>query len=212
MPINRDLNILFVHIPKCAGTSLATSFGIDPGPPPRHKKNLKILYGIDTDNSVVLQSLPFKFYDKYLNDDFIDSSLKITCVRNPYIRAVSDYIWSSRKCVSFYDFLKLAEKMLSEKSDEEIIKYDEFHSNHFLPQYKYIEHDKYKMDVVLKIENLQEEFNMYVLPLFPKFKLVHVNKNKNYNYMEYYKDKRCIDLINKLYQKDFEMFGYEYMI
>lgn len=211
MPINKNLNIIFIHIPKCAGTSLAMSLGMDPGPPPRHKKNLNILYGIDEKNNIVLQTLPFKYYSNYLDNNFINKAIKITCVRNPYSRAVSDYLWSNRNCNSFYDFLKLIKKTLENKNEDEIIQYNNIHSNHFLPQYKYIELNNQfdNIDIILKIENIDKDFNKKIKNKYPKLKLVHVNKNKSYNYFDYYNDKRCIELINNIYKKDFEIFNYE---
>ena len=54
--------------------------------------------------------------------------------------------------------------------------------NHILPQYKYIESEKYKTNFILKFENLNNDF----------------------------KDKtKCVNLINEIYRKDFEMFDYE---
>ena len=214
MPINRDLKILFIHIPKCAGTSLTASLNIDIGNKPRHKKNLKTLYGIDTSNKYVLQSLPLEYYTEYLDDAIIKTCLKITCVRNPYSRAVSDYIWHSRGTTSFLNFLKLVDETLSNNKVDELIKYNDIHSNHFIPQYKYIKTSENIEDdiIILKIENLHIDFKNKINTIFPNLKLKHLNKNIDYDYLDYYKNCECIEIVNRLYSKDFKMFNYNMII
>ena len=88
MPINRKEKIILVHIPKNAGSSVAKTLNMYPQN--THKKNRNILYGIE-DDKTVLQSLPLEYYDRYLDYNLINECLKITVVRNPYDRVLSDY-------------------------------------------------------------------------------------------------------------------------
>ena len=201
MPINRKKKIILIHIPKNAGSSIAKTLNIYPEN--RHKKNLNLLYGIE-DDKTVLQSLPLEYYDRYLDYNLINECLKITVVRNPYDRVLSDYFWQNRGCKNILEFLILIENTLK-KEKSEIVKFDDFHQNHFLPQYEYIRSDKFKIDKIFKFENLDLDFQNY----FPGKKLCHINKSNHVNWKEFFLDKREeLDLINKIYSIDFENFGY----
>lgn len=201
MPVNKDKNILFVHIPKCAGSSIAKTLGMKPYD--SHKKNLDVLYGID-DDGLVLQSMPFDYYSKYLDDDYINKCFKFTVVRNPYSRAVSDFKWSNRGQKDFYSFLRSIKSTRAMSSCEHLLKYNQFHTNHMLTQSYYIQSDKFKLDKIIKIENITQEFN----EIFPDEKLCHINKTQSMDYRAFYKDERCIRLVQELFGEDFENFGY----
>lgn len=202
MPINRKEKIILIHIPKNAGSSIAKTLNIYPEN--RHKKNLNICYGIE-DDKTVLQSLPLEYYDRYLNDILINECLKIAVVRNPYDRVLSDYFWSDRGCKNILEFLILIENTLK-KEKSEIIKYNDFHQNHFLPQYEYIRSDKFKIDKIFRFENINQEFQDF----FPEKKLCHINQTNHVNWKEFFADKRKeLDLINKIYSVDFKKFNYK---
>jgi hypothetical protein len=200
MPINKRKNILFVHIPKCAGSSVAKSF--DMKPHDSHAKNIDLLYGID-DNGLVLQSMPLDYYSKYLDDVYINKCFKFTVVRNPYTRAVSDFKWSSRGFKDFYGFLNYI-KGTRGISTEDMLKYNLNHTNHLLTQSFYIQSDNFEIDKILKLENLDEEFK----DTFPDEQLCHINQTPPTDYKKFYKDTRCIDLVQELFQEDFDNFGY----
>lgn len=201
MPLNRDKNILFVHIPKCAGSSIAKTFNIKPSD--SHKKDLDVLYGID-DDGLVLQSMPLDYYSNYLSDEYIQKCFKFTVVRNPYSRAVSDFKWSQRGCRDLYGFLSFLKSRRVVSSYEDMLKYNKFHTNHMLTQSSYIRSDKFNIDKVLKIENLDQDFK----DAFPDETLCHINQTRPMDYRDFYKDTRCIDLVRELFGEDFERFGY----
>ena len=209
MPINRNKKLIFIHIPKCAGTSIAKAFNMYQ----EEEIDLNNLYGIDK-NNIVLQSLCLKFYDKYLEKSLINSCLIFTVVRNPYDRALSDFCWKpglKRKCKTLYDYLLLVENTLENYNDYELMKFNEkLHYNHFLPQYKYIEHNEYKNIKIIKFENIQKEINEFI---DPNIIIKKTNQSKHIEWKKYYIDKpKCINLINKIYKKDFEIFNYEMII
>ena len=195
---------------------MAKTLGIYPDPNncarsnQSHKLNKDTLYGIDGANgSLVLQSMPFRYYDQYLPEVLIRECYIFTIVRNPYARAVSDFAWHKRGCATFFDFLKLVEGNLVKKDEDELLRANKLHTNHFLPQYEYIHHDKYEIDCYLKLEQLKEDFKM-VTSKYGDLELHHINKSKHGSYLDYYhEDPRCIAVVNKLYEVDFKEFGYE---
>lgn len=199
MPICRTRKLLFIHIPKCAGTSIAKSLNIyDDNFPP----NMNVLYGIH--DNIVLQSLCLEYYDKYINDDIKLYNI-FTCVRNPYERVLSDYMWANRGFSNILDFCKFIKKTVQTKDKYEFMKYDhKYYINHILPQYEYINNTDLNV-TVLHLENINEEFNN----LFPNISLCHENKTNHIDYKLFFKNKhKCIEIINDVYKIDFEKFGY----
>ena len=75
--------------------------------------------------------------------------------------------------------------------------------NHNIPQYKFVtdENEKLIPDItLLKMENLTDELQKYGFPDYE-------GPSKSKSYREYL-NKDSIRLINVIYKKDFEMFGY----
>jgi len=72
-------------------------------------------------------------------------------------------------------------------------------------QYKYIidENDNIPNDVTIyKLEEYETNTEAKEFFQFENFNL------KKYNYADYY-DNECLAIINEVYKKDFELFGYE---
>lgn len=200
MPINRHKKILFVHIPKNAGSSVAKTLDMKADWKP---KNLDVMYGID-ENQVVLQSLPLEYFSNYIDQKLIDECQKITVVRNPYDRVLSDYTWSKRGFSTILDFLKFIKQNIN-KDKKELIKLNKYYTNHILPQSEYIKCEKNKIDKIFYFETLNEDFFD-----FYGIKLLHINSRKHKEWKEFYKNKpEEIQLINELYDQDFKNFGYE---
>ena len=205
MPIDRKKKCIFIHSPKCGGSSIAKAMGIY-GTDGSHTEDREHLYGFDKEGNV-MQSLCLKFYDNYLSAELIKSCFIFGVARNPYDRVLSDYSWYNRGCKSLYTFLLLVNGTLRKHTDKALMKFERNHSNHFLPQYKYFESDKYSMNVILRFENLEEEFNRHV---DKNISLGHHQRSKHRPWREVFSGKpKCIKLVNDIYRKDFELFNYK---
>jgi hypothetical protein len=206
MPIDKENNIIFVHIPKCAGTSIAKSLNIysEHNKPP----NMNILYGI-TENNIVLQSLCLEYYQNYIDKNKIKECKIITVVRNPYDRVLSDFMWHNRGFNNILDFCKFIKKTLIEKNKYELMQHEpQFYINHILPQVEYINNTNYKNIIIMKLENLKNDFYTN----FPSKQLFHENTTDHEKYSDYFKDKKdCVRLINEIYKEDFIKFGYDFL-
>jgi hypothetical protein len=95
MPVCRDPQFVFVHIPKCAGTSITQAFmqsGCDLsfyGPAPlQHRLEFNVLW---------LHHTPARHLQTKLSENDWHSSYKFTVVRNPWERLVSLYHYRRRK-------------------------------------------------------------------------------------------------------------------
>lgn len=203
MPYFKNYKILFIHIPKTGGESVAEYF----------YKKYQLIRTMSTLNSSnagrnftyyghSLQHLTYT--EMYVNKDFFDIDFEnltiYTIVRNPYNRIVSDLL--------FYKFI-------NEFSDpnfieNEIFKYlnsnDEY-DNHKLPQYKFIFYcDKIIENIkIIRTESLTKDMNDLGFGDFENKKNVTLGRHDYINLLT----KNSIEMINKYYQLDFEYFGYQ---
>lgn len=213
MPINRNLKLLLVHIPKCAGSSAAKLIGASAGQGDRHVLNEEILYGVN-ENGFVLQTMPYYSYFNYINpQEFI----KFSITRNPYDRFLSDYYWSGRRPQLYEHYknpveaLKEIKNTLENQIWGDLLVYDHMHFNHFLPQYHYLlnlEGVIEKEITLIKLENLSEGIT-FVEKLVGN-KMPHINAGPvlNKNFKEELPSE-AIELINEIYYIDFKYLGYE---
>lgn len=190
MPYFKDLNLLFIHIPRTGGTSLDTYFA--------DKCNVilneDILFGGSLNHC--------KLKDLYNNFNIDFNNIKIiTVVRNPYDRIISDLFFyklintnmnSNEVYNNVYNFLKTDENK---------------YANHKLPQYLYLLNNNIIDDkiIIMKTETLKEDMikNGYI----DFNNKVNVTFKDKIDYMTLL-NKQSIELINTYYAKDFEYFNY----
>ena len=199
MPYYKDINTLFIHIPKTGGTSVEKYL---------QTKSSQTLYSGPTNDLMPeyhLQQISLQHqyfcniwrYRHILGVDFNNIKI-ITIVRNPYDRIISDLF--------HFDLIK--KDTTPEKVYNVIQSYLKRTDldNHNVPQYKFIcdmKGNLYKNIPQMKIfktETLTKELHNYG---FTDYK----GKSRSNNYMNYL-NKDSISLINKFYQVDFLIFGY----
>jgi len=175
-------NILFVHIPKTAGTSIS-----------------KHLILNDLDNWK--RKCPHK-HDPYFSlvqeNKILKNTYVFSVVRNPFTRAYSYFHHFKRlnKCnISFIEFLYF----VRERKNTQHTPWISFPQHHFVSD----ERGKISLNKIYKFENIIEferDFNC---------KISYENCGK-YDINEYLKDfnDECISLIKYLYYQDFVLFNY----
>ena len=202
-PFQNLTKLMFIHIPKTAGTSIE-AYGkknnINWGrhikyPTPKKKINCPYWH------------IPPKYF-KDSSNPYKEKKL-FAVIRNPYDRIISEYKYrnelfnKNKKTVDKKSLNKFIHKT------ENIIKKNKFcFDGHLIPQYEFIDDNT----EVLRIENLDKEFpelmkkyNYPVEKLGNSFKTsLRVTKEDL--------DKKSIDIINRIYQKDFERFGYKKIV
>tara|TARA_B100001093_G_scaffold517782_1_gene600386 strand:- start:1594 stop:2181 length:588 start_codon:yes stop_codon:yes gene_type:complete len=190
---DRD-KFIFVHIPKCGGTSI--------------ERFILSNYGVSNDwtSKYPLSALPMKIKSEFsigfrhkqhmsLNDFPLEKQeeyFSFAFVRNPWDRIMSSYF--------YYKGLgcKFTFKSFLESNKSRI---------HCKPQFCFLNKN---IDFIGRFENLQEDFNLICQKLgFESKKLPHENKTNHEHYTEWYTDENK-NLVTDRYFDDIEAFDYEF--
>lgn len=197
--IDDKYNIVFVHVPKTAGTAIYQQFfGL------QHHGHYR----------------PEHYY-RFDKSEFLNRK-KIAVVRNPWDKFISAYhyidqnvgggVYANRfKKEFFYDvnsFAQFKEKFLGSKGfRNQILKWD-----HFRPQWDFITlNNDYCIDTLGRFEELDnfvKDFKLYI-------KDININslEKNNFSKRSTYKDYYCDSLMNavgELYRKEIDLLGYSY--
>ena len=201
MPYYKKLKLLFIHIPKTGGTVIETAIKT------HCEETLYTSYKNDI--------LPYPFCDYSLQHQFYSTIYKyrellnvnfdnikvFTVVRNPYDRVISDLL-----------FLKIINKNTTADNVYYVIKNNYINhkkiDNHHEPQYKYLVDENQNLISNIRIFNTEtlnennDKLNEYIG--------INIDIKKNDCNKDYtkYLNIESINLINEMYKKDFELFGY----
>lgn len=196
MPISDKYKLIFIHIPKNAGTAIT--------------------------NTLQMSDIGHHGWEYYKNKypQKWDTYTKISVTRNPWDRIVSCYeyakmdnsYWHSKEGKSRagrhldYDLLK--EKTFGECLD--IIKNNPQRLKHqgWSNQSNYIYNgDKLMVDYLLDINNLDLELSKI---LKTEIKIPKINASNDNNYINYYKNNDMIELVGNHYKIDVYNFNYNF--
>ena len=191
--IIEERKMIFIHIPKNAGTSIKSIFSKKVEKPFKH----------DT-----IYSIKKEYPDIY------NSYKKFAIVRNPYDRMVSwysylrgysldndrikTYQWDEKK--GSYDVIDIV------KSD--VKGFREWIKDPFVPTKRLLDNQCCWVDEtvkILKYENLENELNSF---LNENIKLPFLNKTSRDDMLKYY-DEESLARVYKVYKKDFKQFNYD---
>ena len=175
-----------------------------------HQNNIKFFGGRDMgfwggDTFLKKNTSPnlYKCISNYVGTEVYEKSIVFTTIRNPYSRAISMFKhWSWNSAETFGDFCNAIKK------EEYPTDSAKWHSSSLT------EHitcdDKLMVDYVIRLENLQEDFNAICDKIgIEQQKLPHKNKSKHKHYTEYYDDETK-QIVAERYAKDIEYFGYQF--
>ena len=226
MPINRYYKTFFVHIPKCAGTSIEKIMDMS-------TLNDYFSYGRIKNSIIHVPSEKFNG-DEYLNCvnkcpqhmtydemckviDGVDKFFKFSVVRNPYSRLVSEYEYYK----SLIKIASVSEKARSSRSiicthadtfanlinclDYEKAKRIELFDGHLETQTSYLKNFCGK---IYRFENIDEVMND-LKKYSPVTIVPHSRKRESDKpYMEYYTPE-LLEKVKKFYIEDFTNFNYD---
>lgn len=213
MPWCKENNILFIHIPKTAGTSIELQLNI------HHEKNIRSKYAFQYIHQRQHSTIGHLLHFDLLSQEEINSFFKFSITRNPWDKLVSEYEGHCKTDfgeLTFSEFLQRFQDMNRQffETKEKCYDYEKTrYAGHYSPQYRYIydKNDNPVLDFLGRFENIDEDWkticklaNIEYLPL-QKF---NTSKNRK-PYQEYYNesDKK---LVQEMFQRDIELFKYTF--
>ncbi len=149
MPLSHRYKAIFIHIPKTAGTSIYTVLAIP--------QNEKHFYSASKKIPSYQHFTPLQLRNKLPNHIW-NQYYKLTVVRNPFDRVVSDYRYLKThlsfkyKINSFTDFVHLVQRIVTGNRYTENVYFD-----HFRPQSHYLQGITY--DKICKFESLHHDLS-----------------------------------------------------
>lgn len=185
---------IFIHIPKCAGISVAKS-----------------LFGNLGGGHNTLEQYSYIFPPKELLSYF-----KFTFVRNPWDRLVSAYHFLKAGGITEAD-AKFFDEHLSEFYDfnefvlEWVNEENIWLGQHFRPQVSYLEdkRKKLKPDFIGKFESIEQDYAYICNKLGVAGTLPKTNQSNRMNFRNYYTPD-TIEIVRRVYKKDIEGFNYDF--
>jgi len=192
---------IYIRMPRCGSTSLFKFF-LSKGVQTYGGRSM----GFWGKSKIVKKNTSQQIYkcvSNYVGKEIYDKSFVITSARNPYSRAVSMFTHKSWRCVeSFKEFCYMIKKNKYPSASAK------WHSSTITDQI--LAKDTLKVDFVIKLENIQEDFNTVCDKIgIPQTELPHKNESKHKHYTEYY-DEETKQIVAEKYAKDIEYFGYKF--
>ena len=205
--IDIENKVLFVHVPKTAGTSVQNAIFVD-DPLLSERKTLWTTH-------TTLEEYSLKHKKLSLGKFF-----KFTVVRNPWDRLVSDYFHYKEqpvirrgKAIMGRD---IAIQKYMPKSFEDFVMNNcypvsKFRPLRLRPQLAYLTlNGVVDMNFIARFENLEQDFK-YIVEMLEKHgaKLPKVRASRHKHYTEYYNEETKA-LVAEKYKEDISYFGYKF--
>jgi hypothetical protein len=231
MTVYHSLKTILVKVPKTASTSLSSKLNLLNG----------VIGGLMEEGSGLEKHEGILDIKKNTNKHDFATYKKIAFVRNPYDWIVSYYFYhkdmskrfllnngtifehitmSKDELIEKYKFLK--EINILELSFEDFLKIIESKHNsnefHYKPQYQYLvdEDEKIIVDWIGRYENLNndwislsEELSIKDSLFWSQLSLENVGKRDHFK--KYY-TKEAVNIVKRIYKKDFDILGYSTLL
>jgi len=199
-----DKKLLFIWIPKCAGSSINRTFNLN-----YQVANNDFKYNFDNSSNVTFghADINLLLENNILSKKFYNDSFKFCVVRNPFDRCISLYHYLKEmgsNCGpgqrSFKEFIKILYECEIPKNSLSNVTEIGLLNNQWNEMVSWIPDD---IDKIFRFENLQEINDFFGI------KMVNSNKSSHKDYQYYYDNdsKRMVEIV---YKNDLNRFGYEY--
>lgn len=212
--ISHKHNFIFIHIPKCAGSSIK-DFYFDKPKLDWKVPNYELLYGWCPKRKIHLQHATSQ---QLLELDLIkpevwEDYFKFTFTRNPYDRAVSDYFWLQKDRNikgKFKDYITKSGVFKSVLRDNSI---KEYRGDHLQQQTDFFEFSgQYNLNYIGRFEHLESNIQKInnQLRLSKSFN-IHSKKNLNRKrHYSFFYTKSEQKLVDTHFDNDIKVLGYKF--
>ncbi|WP_281268985.1 sulfotransferase family protein [Sphingomonas gilva] len=197
-PVNDRLRMIFIHVPKTAGSSMTAALGGG------RQRNIPLVR--------------YAAYDRKRCADYF----KFCFVRNPWDRLLSAYSYlRSRIGLGGSDASWVEANMADLRTFEQFVTAigrDDAQARqlmsymHFMPQHRWLTlepHGEPYIDFVGRFERLDQDLAAVADRLGLSIQLEHRRKSAHRPYREEY-DERMRGIVARLYSRDIELFGYDF--
>ena len=199
--ISHKHKVIFIHIPKCAGTSITELLFKDVKLDWK-KPNYDIHYGWCPERKIHMQhATPEQMINLGLiNEETWNRYFKFTIIRNPWSRALSDYLWIQKDRNvkgKFKDYIKRKGDFLKILNDQTDCYY---RGDHLNSQTSYLKNRNLnRINKIIRFENLSNEIPELLSTLgFENNNIPHKNpgKKKYKHYSEFFsqKNKKLVEI------------------
>ena len=200
MPICQKNKFIFLHIPRCGGTSIERVFNL------RSKQQLFGVVRMGDQERTLHHLTPGDLEELGLVDpSVLESYFKCTIIRDPFSRMASDYLWQQRydrhnlfKSMQFSDYLDFAESVVKNQRY-----FEKVHFDHFRPMVSYcLNGGELVVDDILLLENIDIELKR-IQPLIGVVDLPRINASPSYQHLS---TRENIDRVRILYEEDWLLY------
>jgi len=200
---------IFVHIPKTGGSSIENIIW-----PQDKDRGIESLWmGLISPycnkyQTGGMQHLLAKYIIQEVGQKTFDNFFKFTIVRNPWDKAVSQYVYMKKR-KDLRDFIGMNENDSCKKYLSLIQK-----KNHvqWESQHRFIldEGGQQIVDYIGRFENFNDDVNHILRVLkIEANEIPHFNKSNRKHYKNYY-DQESAEIVSEMYKEDIKIFGYEF--
>ena len=204
--ISYSKKFIFVHVYKCAGSSMKEALlpYCKPTQVEKIKKKLGLQQKIYEFESFVPQHPTALEIRQQLSSKVYKNSFKFAFVRNP---------WDLE--VSLYNYMLQNEKHRQHKLIRELASFDRYiewrvsEDLHSQSRYVLDTEDNLIVDFVGKFENLEQDFEQICRKIHVSTNLPHINKSNRGKYSDVYTS-HSKKMVEKFFEKDIELFNYSF--
>jgi len=203
--ISHEYKCIFIHIPKCAGTSVDCLL------------SGKSFMQWDEQNKIWLQHATAKqIKEWYCSEEVFNNYFKFTIIRNPFERVVSSYSrLSPRRKIpmnkaAFRDFVLMQgpfKKTLDKNKSGE--RYSRHHQLIPACDFLFDDNNHLLVDFVVRYEQLEKDWEVVCKKIGLPKKNLHKNKGIHKHYSSYY-DEHTKKVIEERYKRDISFFNYKF--
>ena len=209
--ISYELKCIFIHIPKCGGSSIERALW--PRPEDRNEANLYWGFISKYHNKYQTGGLQHLLASQVREEggaEIFERFYKFAFVRNPWDRIVSQFVYMQQR-PDLMDYIGMSLRT-EFKTYLELIQKKEHVQ--WMPQHKFLldENGTLLVDQIGRLESFKADFSSILasLKLDKSMQIQHANRTDRKPIVEYYSSSEAVDMVAEIYAEDIKLLGYRF--